>query len=397
MAETTEQAKPEVVKLDPQTVINDVISKIENNNFQTYIYCPAMSIPSGGIAVLFKYAQILQGNGYGVTMIYEPREDQKASYAESTKYKKRLSVFEVFNPTWAGDITNIKFQCLGDGEMKFTDGSTKKCAPLTVNPEDVLIIPEGFPNIMEKTAGLPCKRIVLAQSWYYILNAMQIGQRWQHFGIKDVISVSDGITQYLNAIMPGLTIKNYSQSIDRSIFKKYDITAKNPVVAFMAGRTSDAVLKTYNVIKTFYLFYPQYKWIRFDELKGLSKEDYAERLGNAAIALYTDEIAGFGTFPLEAMAVGTHVVGWTPVGGKEYMNANNGFWAMNGDVFQLAELLGHAIEKWLTGKLDAPEVDAAYEATLTKYTAEQETQTILNIYTQYKQERAAELRSIKQF
>jgi len=44
-----------------------------------------------------------------------------------------------------------------------------------------------------------------------------------------------------------------------------------------------------------------------------------------SLVLYTDEIAGFGTLPLEAMASGTHVVGWTPLGGKEYINEKNGF------------------------------------------------------------------------
>ena len=222
-----------------------------------------------------------------------------------------------------------------------------------------------------------------------------MGQKWQHFGIKDVISVSDGITEYLNAIMPGLSIKQYSQSIDRKLFKPVDSVDKNPVIAFMPGRTPDAVLKTYNVLKTFYSFYPHLSWIRADELKGLSKEEYAERLGAASICLYTDEIAGFGTMPLEAMAMGTHVVGWTPLGGKEYMKSNNGFWAQNGDVFQLAELLGMAVERLLTGKLDAEGVTAEYEKTLERYAPEKEKESLINIINEYKNERIAELSQLK--
>src|ERR1035437_3132618 len=113
MAETTEQTQPDanVTLLDPMSIIRDVISKVENNQFKTYIYCPAMNIPSGGISVLFKHAKILQDNGYNVTLIYEPREDQKASYAASMKHKKRISLYEPFNPTWVGDgLKGIKFQ-----------------------------------------------------------------------------------------------------------------------------------------------------------------------------------------------------------------------------------------------------------------------------------------------
>ena len=225
---------------------------------------------------------------------------------------------------------------------------------------------------------------------------MSVNQNWQQFGIKDVISISDGITEYLNAIMPGLNIKQYSQSIDRTIFQPTAYTKKFPKIVFMPGRSQDAILKTFNVIKTFYCFYPQYRWIRFDELKGLTKEEFAERISESAFALYTDEIAGFGTMPLEAMACGTHVIGWTPLGGKEYMNPNNGFWAHNGEIFQLAELMGIAIERYLAGQLDAPGVIDEYEKTLSRYTPENEKEGILNIYNEYKHERIAELEQLKQ-
>ncbi len=385
----------ERIKEDNAT-IDSAIEKIKSNNFTIYFYCPAMNIPSGGIGVLFKQAKTLLDNGYKTVIIYEPRQDSKASYLESQKKNKRVEIYEKFNPTWLGkDLEGIPLKCLGDGTITYEDGTTQKSEKLTVNAEDIVIIPEGFPNIMEKFAKYPCKRIVLAQSWYYILNSMSVNQNWQQFGIKDVISVSDGITEYLNAIMPGLSIKNYSQSIDRNLFAQIPYVKKYPKIAFMPGRSQEAVLKTFNVIKTFYCFYPQYRWLRFDELKGLSKEDFAERLGEAAFALYTDEIAGFGTFPLEAMACGTHVVGWTPLGSKEYMNQNNGFWAHNGEIFQLAELIGIAVERYLNGTLDVPAVTEEYEKTLARYTAENEKQTILNIYNEIKNERITEFENIK--
>lgn len=397
MSEETQVIKTEEqIKEEHNKFVNDVIEKIAEQKFKIYSYCPPMNVASGGISVLFKNAKILKDAGYNVVMVYEPRIDQKASYDASLKTKKRTDVFEVFNPSWLGSLAEgIELKCLGEGDIKFNDGTTVKSHTLTLSPEDFFIVPEGFPNIMEKIAQMPCKKIVLAQSWFYILNSMNVGQKWQHFAIKDVISVSDGITEYLNAIMPGLSIKQYSQSIDRTLFKPVDSVDKNPVIAYMPGRTQDALIKTHNVIKTFYAFYPHLSWIRFDELKGLSKEDYAERLGAASICLYTDEIAGFGTMPLEAMAMGTHVVGWTPLGGKEYMKQSNGFWAQNGDVFQLAELLGMAVERWLTGKLDAEAVVSEYEATLERYTAEKEKESLINIINEYKNERISELSQLK--
>lgn len=396
MSETQIIKTEEQINEDHNKFVNEVIEKISTNNFKIYFYCPPMNVASGGISVLFKNAQILKEAGHNVVMIYEPRIDNKASHEASLKAKKRVDVFEVFNPTWLGSLAEgIELKPLGEGDLIFNNGTTVKSFILTLNPEDFFIIPEGFPNIMEKIANMPCKKIILAQSWYYILNSLNMGQKWQHFGIKDVISVSDGITEYLNAVMPGLSIKQYSQSIDRSIFKPIDNVDKNPVIVFSPGRTADAVIKTYNVLKTFYSFFPHLSWVRSDELKGLSKEEYAERLGSAAICLYTDEIAGFGTMPLEAMAMGTHVVGWTPLGGKEYMQQNNGFWAQNGEVFQLAELLGMSIERWLAGKLDSEEVTAEYEKTLERYAPEKEKESLINIINEYKNERITEISQLK--
>lgn len=382
---------------ETNNVIDNVINKINNNNFNIYFYCPAINFPSGGIGVLIKQAKILTDNGFKTIIVYEPRIDSKASYVESQKKNKKIDIYEKFNPTWLGsEKDGLTFKCLGEGIIKYVDGSSETCEKLVINVEDMVIIPEGFPNVMEKFSQLPCKKVVLAQSWYYILNSMSVNQTWQQFGIKDVISVSDGITEYLNAIMPGLSIKQYSQSIDRTLFKKIPYTQKYPKIAFMPGRSQEAILKTFNVIKTFYCFYPQYRWIRFDELKGLNKEDFAERLGESSFALYTDEIAGFGTLPLEAMACGTHVIGWTPLGGKEYIHGGNGFWAHNGEIFQLAELIGTAVEKLLSGQIDIKEVDDEYENTLSKYTPEKEKENILNIYNEYKNERITELQQLKQ-
>ena len=286
-----------------------------------------------------------------------------------------MDIFDRFNPTWIDfDISELEILPLGDEEIMFNDGKTVKCVPLGVlNQKDFLIIPEGFPDMMQKTMQIPCKRIVFAQSWFYVLNSMQPGEKWQHFGIQDVISVSDAITEYINSVMPGLKIKDFKQGIDRNTFKVPEkVSDKMPMVAFSASRGPENKLKTYNIIKTFYAFYPHLKWIRFQELEGLDREQFAERLSSCAFYLHTDDIAGFGTAPLEAMASGTHTVGWASFGGKEYMNNENGFWCNNGDIFQTAEVLGLAIDKWLKGDMDNSSFTDEYEKTLSRYTTEGE-------------------------
>lgn len=392
-------------KMSHNEIVDLSINKLQNNDFRVYFYCPPVNFASGGMGTLLRLAKNLKEDGFSVKLVYQPRLDQRASYEdsmkESQKQKKQIqiNVFEKFEPTWMDfDLEGIEIIPLGEGEIIFNDQNRTKvqAQPLAVSPEDLLIIPEGFPDVMQKTMQTACKRVVLAQSWFYVLNAMQPGQTWQHFGIQDVISVSDAITEYLGSVMPGLRVKNIKQGINRELFKVPEkMSSKTPVVVYSANRGQENKLKTINLIKTFYMFYPHLRWVRFVELANMSREEFAERLSSSAFALYTDDIAGFGTLPLEAMACGTHVVGWASFGGKEYMDENNGFWTNNGDIFQTAEVLGVAIDKWLNGELDNPTVQEAYEETLSHYTVEGERSQFLNIINEYKKERINELEGIK--
>jgi glycosyltransferase involved in cell wall biosynthesis len=402
METVSQEISQEELEKQRAEMIGNVVSKLEKKDFNIYIYCPAMSNPSGGISVLFKHAKVLKDAGYNVQVVYEPQQNSKASIEATQKAKlngatKPVIIFDKFNPSWLGSIKDeVSMRPLAEGELVYADGTTEKIDSLMMNPEDIMVIPEGFPNIMENTAQLPCKRVVLAQSWYYILSGMKVGQKWQHFGIKDVISVSDGITEYINTIMPGLTVRNYKQSIDRELFNIPEkLSDKAPMISYMPGRGPESQMKTNNVIRTFYEFYPHYRWIRFAPLQGLSKEDFANQVKTSAFVLYTDEVAGFGTLPLEAMASGTHVIGWTPFGSKEYINENNGFWAVNGDVFQLAELIGLALDRYFNGLLDSEEIAEVYEKTISEYTNEKEVESVLNIYKEITNERIEEYRNIK--
>ena len=405
MEKETATATVDDKQMSHNEIIDSSIEKLQNNNFRVYFYCPPVNFASGGMGTLLRLAKNLKEDGFNVKLVYQPRLDQRASYEdsmkESQKQKKQIqvNVFEKLEPTWMDfNLDGIEIIPLGEGEIIFNDQNRTRmnAQPLAVSPEDLLIIPEGFPDVMQKTMQTACKRIVLAQSWFYVLNAMQPGQTWQHFGIQDVISVSDAITEYLSSVMPGLRVKNIKQGINRELFKVPEkMSQKTPVVVYSANRGQENKLKTINLIKTFYMFYPHLRWIRFVELANMSREEFAERLSSSAFALYTDDIAGFGTLPLEAMACGTHVVGWASFGGKEYMNENNGFWTNNGDIFQTAELLGVAIDKWLNGELDTPLVQKAYEETLSHYTTEGEKSQFLNVINEYKKERINELEGIK--
>ena len=381
----------------PEEQINAAIEKLENDDFTIHFYCPALSQPSGGIGVLLRIAAAYQQKGYKVKIWYEPQVNQQASVQASQKAKKETVIFDKFDPNWVDfDISGLEFYPLGaseDARVPLTTGEVIDAYPLNVHPEDFMFIPEGFPNVMERTVGVSCKRIVLAQSWLYILAGMKNGQIWQNFGIKDVVSVSDFISEYIQAIMPGIKIKSLKQGINRDIFYKPEkFSDKMPIIGYQSGRGPESQMKTHTAIKMFYAANPHMRWWRFMELSGMSREEFAERLRDCAFVLYTDDVAGFGTLPLEAMACGTHVVGYAAPGGKEYTHGQNGFWANNGNVFELSELLGIAVDKWVSGEMDVDDIQKDYEATLREYTVEGEAERTLEIIEEYKKERIDELK-----
>ena len=50
-----------------------------------------------------------------------------------------------------------------------------------------------------------------------------------------------------------------------------------------------------------------YKWLSFKDLRGL-KEDFAKDLGKCCLAIWIDDTAGFGTFPLESFQCETPII-----------------------------------------------------------------------------------------
>ena len=385
--------------------VADVIKNLEDKSFTIHFFTPSLNHPSGGMGVLFKQIRILKDSGFNINVVFEPKVDEKASYEASMKVQKKVHVFEKFDPSWLDvKYDDIDFiPQVGTDEagnkielIQYNDGSETNALDIAINPEDFVIIPEGYPNVMAQLANSPCKKIILAQSWIYILNSLQPGQSWQTYGINDCITISDAITEYVNTVMPGMKIKQYSQSINRDLFNvPENMSDKAPLIGFSCSRGPENRMKTYNAIRNFQQWHPQYKWFRFVELTGMSREQYAEMMKSCAMVLYTDDIAGFGTMPLEAMASGTHVVGWAPYGGKEYITSENGFWSNNGDVFHLSEYLGIAVDKWINGELDSKEVQASYEKTLERYTEEKEKESVINIFSEYINERINELKGIQ--
>ena len=107
---------------------------------------------------------------------------------------------------------------------------------------------------------------------------------------------------------------------------------------------------TTNTIKAFYSRFPQYRWFTFRDLRGLSESDFAEKMKDSFVSVWSDPIAGYGTFPLESIKMNIPVIGVVPNMVPEWMNENNGIWINNPNM--LVDVIADFVQNWLEDNIN---------------------------------------------
>jgi hypothetical protein len=210
---------------------------------------------------------------------------------------------------------------------------------IEVTPEDFLIVPEIFAFMMEQVKSLPCAKIVLTQQYAHMLETLQPGQTWNQFGFLKCITTSEKQKEYINRIFRNISFDVVEPYISDKFQKK--TLPSMPIIGVHTREQEDTV----NLIKTFYLRFPQYRWFTFRDLRGLTEEQFADGLKECFVSVWIDRKSAYGTFPLESMKTGTPVIGIQPELVPEWMNENNGIWVK--DEIILADLLADWAQNWL--------------------------------------------------
>ena len=110
---------------------------------------------------------------------------------------------------------------------------------------------------------------------------------------------------------------------------------------------------TAKIIKSFYLKYPQFRWITFRDMRGIKQEDFAKFLKDAYVSVWVDDVSGFGTFPLESMTSGTPVIGKIPNLKPEWMDESNGIWTYQYN--EIIDVVANFTQNWLEDNI-SPEL-----------------------------------------
>lgn len=340
---------------DKIDVLTKSIARLENKTSKFLFCVPDTPTPSASIYELYTHANAVIKLGYKAIILTERRDLKPPDWIES-------------------EYTDIPHLLITDSK-------------LTVSPDDFMIIPDVFTNIMEQTKKLPCTRICLVQSLDYLLNSLIPGTDLTNFGINEVITTSKVLEDKLNIFFKDTyKIKKYSIGIPDYFTKSQK--PQKPVVSIVSRNSNDIS----KVIKLFYCKYPQYRWVTFDPLLSdskpptqLSRVDFAERVSGNFAAVWIDRISSFGTFPLECMKSGVIPIFVIPDLIPEYIKEGNDFvdaGLYTDNVYDIPTMIGDLLSRFIDDSIPEDIYDKMQEIS-SKYSIADSINELGLLYTEY--------------
>jgi hypothetical protein len=342
--------------------LEEIVSKLDNKDFGLYFFTlDTKGNPTAGVANIYEHVKTLNELGYKAYILHE-----------GTDYR----LYGDENGSGISDWLGKEYAELPHISIE---------SQLNIGPQDFIVIPEIFANYMQQFAKqqLPSKRVILSQNYAYALELLPLGRRWTDFGISDVITTSEKQGNYIKSLFPSISTHVVPVSIPE-YFKNSD-KPKMPKISIL---TREQHLTT-KIIKQFYLQYPLYKWVTFKDMRNMSRENFAEELSTSCLAVWVDDMAGFGTFPVEAMKCKTPVIGKMPDMIPEWMEednpekegekviANNGVWTNT--TLNIPELIATYMKVWLEDNVPA-NLGEGIDKMEDRYTEEEQKESIEKTY-----------------
>jgi hypothetical protein len=269
--------------------------------------------PKASVSYIYHLAKSLNENGYNSILLYE-----EPGYTGVSE--------------WLGD------------EFSNLPHETIKGSPLQISPEDLIVIPELYGYMMPNLSKIPCGKIVLSQAYDNVLETLQPGENWSQFGFLKCITTTNEQKEYVQGIMKHVSYDVLTPFISDE-FSPSKLPA-NPIVSIHTRDQRDTI----NIIKSFYLKYPQYRWVTFKDMRGLSIKEFSNGLKGSFLSVWVDEVSAYGTYPLESMKSNVPVLGLVPNLLPSWMNEENGFWVNNKT--QIVDFIADILQNWLEDSLD---------------------------------------------
>jgi len=295
---------------------------------------------------IYFFVQDTKGNAKAsVRLIYQ--------MAHSLKTKGYNSIILHEKPDYFGVSSWLDEKFMNDLEHMAVEGTN-----LEVAPEDFIVIPEIYGFLMDQISKLPCGKVVLCQAYDHIFETLQPGETWPSLGFFKCITTSEKQKDYIESVMRNVSIDVINPVISE-VFVKNEFPPKT-IISVHSREQRDTV----NLIKAFYIKFPQYRWITFRDMRGLTEEEFANGMKDSFLSVWIDDRSSFGTFPLESMKMNIPVIGLAPNLVPEWMTEDNGIWLNN--VNTVIEVVADFVQNWLEDNVNS-ELYTEIQKTAEKY------------------------------
>lgn len=300
--------------------------------------------PKASIKYIYDIALTLKNSGYNPTIIHETKEYEGVSKWLNESYME------------------LPHQSI-DGQN------------LSISPEDIIVLPELYGHVMEQVKNLPCGKVVICQAYDHMLETLAPGVSWSQYGFYKCITTSEKQKKYISEIMKNISVDVLTPFISE-IFTKKEKPSK-PIISIHTRDQRD----TAKIIKTFYLKYPQYRWVTFRDMRGIAMNDFSKFLKESFLSVWADDESAFGTFPLESMSCGTPVLGKIPNMVPEWITEENGVWISQFN--DIVDVIANFIQNWLEDNISENLYEGMAKTSSMYSNKENFENTVIELFEQY--------------
>lgn len=377
MKKTNEEKNETIVQR-----VEETVSKLNKKDFTLYFFViDSKNVPNGKMNYIYQMAKTLHDKEYNVCMLYQL--DDEYSAGEIAEIQQKGSVPDdmkrfVGVGEWLGEeYASLPHMNIQKEEWK-------------IGPADFLFIPEVFSSFMFSTYKnrIPCKRYVILENFDYVTEFIPVGQQWANYGIDHVIATTEAQAKLINNVFPYTA--NHTTVIPPFIqnFFRKPVKAKKLVVNLVCKNRDDIN----KIVKPFYWKYPVYKFVSFNDLRGLPKKQFAEQLQEGSITIWVDEYTPFGYSGLEAIKCENILIGKIPQIIPDWMSEDNGIWF--NDINDVPDILSKVVATLIEDEI--PEkIAKGIEETSKLYTFEEYDKNLTKFMDVAIKERIEELESLK--
>ncbi len=245
---------------------------------RTFFFFPPLPKISGGMAVILQLARGLSEHGHHVELVVrEPLKDSDVA-------------------------CNLPVVHWDD---------------LSLTAEDVWVVPEGWPHALSPGLAAKALCVVYVQNWAFLHGHLPQNVTWQQLEVH-FLAVSQPVAWFVEQTI-GHVPPIVRPSLDQNIFfappNRKTISEQETVrIAWMPRKNKALALQ----VRTLFEARNPKAQVEWLSIHGKEPHEVADILRTAEVFLATGFPEGFGLPPLEAMACGCLVVGFSGLGAWDY-------------------------------------------------------------------------------